>query len=258
MATPLSATALLAALRTEDVTVVEHGGWRTHNRNHRGSWGPAHGVMIHHTVTRGTEATVRMCQRGYTGLPGPLCHGVIAKDGTVHLIGHGRANHAGGGDRAVLRGVIAEAASLPAPRERVADGNAHFYGFECVNMGDGRDPWPAAQLEAIERASAAICRAHGWNQRSVIGHREWTAAKIDPRGFGMDEMRSRIAGRLAAGSGSGRGAATYTVRPGDTLSRIAARHPGVTWQRIAEANDIDPPYLIHPGDRLTIPAGGAG
>ena len=33
------------------MTVVEVGDWRTHNRNHKGPWGPVHGVMIHHTVT---------------------------------------------------------------------------------------------------------------------------------------------------------------------------------------------------------------
>ena len=29
------------------------------------------------------------------------------------------------------------------------DGKARFYGFECVNRGDGKDPWPAAQLDAM-------------------------------------------------------------------------------------------------------------
>ncbi|NEE57922.1 N-acetylmuramoyl-L-alanine amidase, partial [Streptomyces sp. SID8455] len=72
------------------------------------------------------------------------------------------------------------------------------YGFECVNLGNGRDPWPTAQLDAIERASAAICRAHGWSARSVIGHSEWSAAKIDPRGFTMPSMRTRVTTRLAA------------------------------------------------------------
>lgn len=37
-------------------------------------------------------------------------------------------------------------------------------------IGDGDDPWPTAQLDAIECVSAAICRAHGWNAASAIGH----------------------------------------------------------------------------------------
>ncbi|MCL7377466.1 N-acetylmuramoyl-L-alanine amidase [Streptomyces sp. 35G-GA-8] len=195
MAQPLSATAFIAALHAEGVRVVEVGNWRTHNRNSKGAWGPVHGVMIHHTVTSGTAATVRLCRDGHSTLPGPLCHGVIAKDGTVHLVGYGRANHAGLGDDDVLRAVINESA-LPTDNEADTDGNRYFYGFECENLGNGTDPWPAAQLEAIERVSAAICRAHNWGARSVIGHLEWQPGKIDPRGFTMASMRDRVADRL--------------------------------------------------------------
>lgn len=195
MSSPMSASAFLAALKKEGLTVVQVGDWRTHNRNHKGPWGSVNGVMIHHTVTKGTEATVRMCREGYTDLPGPLCHGVIAKDGTVHLVGYGRANHAGLGDDDVLRAVIAEK-GLPHANEANTDGNRHFYGFECENLGDGKDPWPEAQLDAIAKASAAICRHHRWNSRSVIGHKEWQPGKIDPRGFTMGSMRARIQDRL--------------------------------------------------------------
>ncbi|MFI9013197.1 peptidoglycan-binding protein [Streptomyces griseus] len=205
MATPLTADRLLAALHAEGVTVVEHPGWRTHDRNHKGAWGPVNGVMIHHTVSSGSAASVALCRDGHASLPGPLCQGVIDKAGTVHLISAGRANHAGGGDPDVLRRVVAEdyGDRPPAPRAHdgsagAVDGNARFYGFECVNLGDGRDPWPTVQLDAIERASAAICRAHGWSARSVIGHAEWSAAKVDPRGFTMPSMRARVGSRLAA------------------------------------------------------------
>ncbi|MFD4508253.1 peptidoglycan-binding protein [Streptomyces sp. NPDC058457] len=196
MASPLSADALLSALRAEGVTVVEHDGWRTHNRAGHGAWGPVNGVIIHHTVTSGTTTSVSMCFNGRSDLPGPLCHGVIAKDGTVHLVGNGRANHAGSGDGDVLAAVVAESATLPAPNQNDTDGNVHFYGFECVNLGDGKDPWPDVQLDAMVRASAALCRAHGWSARSVIGHKEWTNTKIDPKGFAMDGFRGRVAARL--------------------------------------------------------------
>ncbi|MFF3754250.1 peptidoglycan-binding protein [Streptomyces sp. NPDC002018] len=195
MATPLTADRLLKALRDEGLKVVEVGNWKTHNRNHKGAWGPVHGVMIHHTVTKGTDSSVRLCRDGHSALPGPLCHGVIDKDGAVHLVGYGRANHAGLGDDEVLRAVIGESA-LPPDREANTDGNRHFYGFECGNMGDGKDPWPAAQLEAIEKAAAAICRAHGWDAASVIGHLEWQPGKVDPRGFSMASMRGRVDVRL--------------------------------------------------------------
>lgn len=209
MAIPLSADRLLAALRAEGVRCVEYESWRTNNRNHRGPWGPVHGVMLHHTVTSGTAGSVELCYAGHSALPGPLCHGVIAKDGTCYLVGHGRANHAGTGDGDVLRAVIDEA-PLPPDNGTGTDGNRYFYGFECVNRGDGADPWPAAQVDAMVRASAALCRAHGWGQRggtSVIGHLEWQPGKIDPRpspggaDVAMPVIRARVAERLAHQAG---------------------------------------------------------
>jgi hypothetical protein len=212
MATPLTPDQFIAALRQYGVTVIEHPGWRTHNRNHAGAWGPVHGVMIHHTVSTGTKSSVELCYNGHSQLPGPLCHGVVAKDGTVHLVGNGRANHAGGGDPNVLQAVIDEryGDSPPDPHQHqgsagAVDGNPHFYGFECVNLGDGEDPWPAAQVAAITKLSAALCRAHGWSEKSVIGHSEWSDWKTDPRGPGLPSMgsiRFEVKSRIAHGPDS--------------------------------------------------------
>ncbi|MFD9906377.1 peptidoglycan-binding protein [Streptomyces sp. NPDC059063] len=192
MATPLTPTAFVRALRREGAPTQEHPDWRTHNRNHKGPWGPVHGVMLHHTA--GTNS-LSACRHGLPDLPGPLCVGLIAKDGTVHLLGYGRTNHAGPGSAAVLAAVRAEA-ELPArPGPDAVDGNARFYGFEIENLGNGRDPYPAAQLDAVERLAAALCRAHGWSAASVIAHKEWTRRKIDPS-FSMTAVRARIARRL--------------------------------------------------------------
>ncbi|MFF7576888.1 N-acetylmuramoyl-L-alanine amidase [Streptomyces sp. NPDC008061] len=223
MATPLSAERFLQALRDEGLEVIEVGNWRTHNRNSKGPWGPVNGVMIHHTVTSGTAATVRICRDGHSALPGPLCHGVIAKDGAVHLVGYGRANHAGLGDPDVLAAVVAERAA-PADNEATVDGNRHFYGFECENLGDGKDPWPAAQLLAIEKVAAAICRAHGWDRRSVIGHLEWQPGKVDPRGFTMASMRDRVEKRLGtkATPAPPKPAPPKPVKPSVSLSKLIA------------------------------------
>ncbi|GGL03420.1 peptidoglycan-binding protein [Streptomyces flaveus] len=195
MAQPLSADQFLAVLKKSGVRVLEHGNWRTHNRNHKGAWGPVHGVMIHHTGPYSTEAgMVELCRTGYTSLPGPLCHGVIDRSGTVHLVGYGRANHAGSGDDEVLKAVIAEK-PLPPDNEANTDGNPHFYGFECINTGGGQ-AWPAAQLDAMHKVSAALCRVHGWTARSVIAHKEWQPGKPDPSGIAMDGFRTAVAGLL--------------------------------------------------------------
>ncbi|MER6104965.1 peptidoglycan-binding protein [Streptomyces sp. NPDC001832] len=222
MAKPLSASKLVEILRAEGLTVHEVRNWRTHNRNSKGPWGPVNGVMIHHTVTSGTDTSVDICYDGYSGLPGPLCHGVIDKKGHVHMVGNGRANHAGLGDGDVLRAVVSEA-ELPPDNEADTDGNRHFYGFECINLGNGKDPWPEVQKEAIEKVSAAICRAHGWSERSVIGHKEWQPGKQDPRGFTMDGMRSRIAERLRSHKPPTKPRPEYEPFPGSAFFR-AGRH----------------------------------
>ena len=226
MATALTPDQFVAALRAEGLAVIEHRSWRTHNRNHKGAWGPLNGVILHHTVSSGEISSVNLCYDGYEGLPGPLCQNVIAKSGRVYMTANGRANHAGGGDPNVLQAVIDERYNdrPPVPQYGNAngvDGNAHFYGAECINLGDGKDPWPAAQIDAMVRYSAAICRAHGWSAKSVIAHREWSRDKSDPAGLGMPtmpEMRAKIAERLAhPPSWSPPTAGTPDMAPAQTL-----------------------------------------
>ncbi|MGD9485020.1 peptidoglycan-binding protein [Streptomyces sp. TRM70308] len=222
MATPLTADAFLAALRREGVAVVERGDWRNHNRDHIADFGPVNGVMVHHTATTGTEESVRLCRDGWPELPGPLCQGVVDKLGGVHLIGHGRANHAGLGDPDVLAAVIREDAVLPPPQRDATDGNTRFYGFEAINLGDGQDPWPPEQFEALARTTAAVCRAHGWNERSALAHKEWTRRKIDPRGFTMAALRQRVGELLAAAPPA------HTPFPGADWFRAEPHSPIVT------------------------------
>jgi hypothetical protein len=143
---------------------------------------------------------------------------MVDKAGAVHLVGYGRANHAGLGDPDVLNAVTAERA-LPHDDQATVDGNRAFYGFEAENLGTGSDPWPAVQLDAIERVSAAICRAHGWGALSVIGHLEWQPGKIDPKGFTMASMRERVAARLGHGKP---GPLPKPVHPKVSLSRLVA------------------------------------
>lgn len=48
----------------------------------------------------------------------------------------------------------------------------------------------------------------------------------------------------------------YEVKAGDSLSKIAKNYPGLTWQKIFEANkdQIKNPDMIHPGQKLKIPS----
>lgn len=196
MATPLSPDRLLAALRAEDLTVREHKAWRTHERDDETgkTFGPVHGVVIHHTAGRDSLA---LCYNGTSSLPGPLCHTHLAKDGIASMLSSGRANHAGTFAQNAHDAVLAESPTHPRPdAAEPIDANDCYYGIEIENLGDGKDPYPAVQYDAAVRWAAAICRAHGWTEHSVIGHKEGTRRKIDPS-FDMNAFRWAVRDRLA-------------------------------------------------------------
>jgi len=52
------------------------------------------------------------------------------------------------------------------------------------------------------------------------------------------------------------GGESYTVKSGDSLSKIASHYSGVSWKEIWEANkdQINDPDVIHPGQVLKIPS----
>ena len=201
----MTAAQLLAALKAEGLTVKEHAGWKTHQRDSATGkpFGPVHGVVMHHT---GGLKDLELIYNGRSDLPGPLAHAFIDKAGVVTMTSAGRANHAGGGDRDVYNAVVTEsyATKPPAPKQHdgspgAMDGNDPFYGFECENLGDGKDPWPAVQYRAMVKAAAAICRHYQWSAKSVIGHLEWSDWKSDPRGFPMPGFRADVFNCLAVG-----------------------------------------------------------
>lgn len=244
MATPLTADQLLAALKTEGCTVSEVRSWRTHNRNSRGAWGPVNGIIVHHTATGPGVNVVDLIYNGDADLPGPLATGCITKDGVVHLVANGRANHAGGGDPNVLAAVLDESYGdrPPAPHQHqgsvgAVDGNRHFYGWECENRGDGADPWPRVQYVAIVKSTAAVIRAHrakgdewGLEGKSAIGHLEWSDWKPDPRGFDMKDFRQDLADCLA-------------LPPGQWASTQGGDDPMPLYVNLG----IDEPFELAPG-----------
>lgn len=214
MATPMTASQVVAQLKKWGVHFVEIPGWATHNRNHVGAWGPVHGFVLHHTGATVSAANARTyaattLYNGWPDLPGPLCQFSIGLDGTLYLVGWGRANHAGGGDPAVLQRVIAEdyTGQLHPTRGNSSgvDGNSRFYGVEV--QYDGSHPMSDAQYRTVRRLAAAICDWHGWTEKSVIGHGEWSSDKWDPghapgRIIPMPDVRADIKATLAAGPNS--------------------------------------------------------
>jgi hypothetical protein len=199
----MTADEFLKALKGEGLTVKEHSGWRTHNRAGHGAWGPMNGVVIHHTAGRDSLGLV---WAGTPALPGPLCHTHLSKTGVATLVANGRANHAGTFAQNAHDAVVAESSAHPRPSaNEPVDGNAHYYGIEIENLGNGTDFYPEVQYHAAVLWAAAICRFHKWSANSVIGHKEGTTRKIDPKGpigsakgelWDMDQFRKDVAAQL--------------------------------------------------------------
>jgi hypothetical protein len=172
---------LLQTLTAAGVTVAPVDGWQ---RRGRPGFAPD-GVMLHHTAgaKTGDAPSLSLCIDGRPGLSGPLCHILVGRDGTAHLIAANIANHAGQGSAEVLALVQAGSPVQGDARDhRYKDavfGNTPFYGIEVENAGVGGDPYPDAQIDALVKICAALCSAHGWTVDRIIHHRQWTTRKID-------------------------------------------------------------------------------
>lgn len=180
MATPMTATQIMGQLKKWGIPFKEYRDWETHNRGNRGDgWGPVHGLMVHHTGSDSKDQR-ELLYAGRTDLPGPLCQFGLSQDGVIHLVGWGRANHAGAGDDDVLKAVVAENYGdyPPADNEANTDGNARFYGVEIWYSGS--HGMTTAQYTTLLKLAACILDFHGWSQKSVIAHGEWTPGKWDP------------------------------------------------------------------------------
>ncbi|WP_324290497.1 peptidoglycan-binding protein [Streptomyces sp. H27-H5] len=221
----MTADQFVKALVAEGLTVKEYKDWRNHNRNHKGAWGPVHGVVIHHTA--GTNS-LDLCYDGYDELPGPLCHTYLHKDGTAYMLANGRANHAGTFAQNAVTAAANESSTHPRPAaSEPVDGNVQFYGIEIENLGDGDDPFPDVQYRAAVQWAAAICRFHGWTADSVIGHKEGTRRKVDPA-FDMDEFRRNVAAQL--------GQKPQPAKPTPPSKPTPPAFPGAGWFRPGAKN----------------------
>ncbi|MGC9439249.1 peptidoglycan-binding protein [Streptomyces sp. WG5] len=264
MATPMTPSQIKSQLKKWGVPFKEYRDWSNHNRNHKGAWGPVNGFMVHHTGSDAKDQRA-LLYNGYSSLPGPLCHFGLAQDGTVHLIGWGRANHAGMGDDDVLDAVIDERPA-PVDNESNTDFNARFYGVEIWYSGS--HAMTDAQYKTLLNLASAVLDFHGWNEYSVIGHGEsGSPGKWDPgykpgHMMDMDDVREDIEATLAGKpkptnpqkpSAPKPTGSTYTVLAGDSLSRIGKKL-GIDWGDLAKANSLKAPYVIHPGDKLKVPA----
>lgn len=168
------ATWLADVLRADGLHVIELEGWQGRGRDDI----DPQAVICHHTATGpgwSDESVVRLLRDGRPDLKGPLSQLGLRRDGTFDLIAAGRANHNGYGKY----------------------GNDSI-GIEAYNDGQG-ERWPAEQIDAFERGSAAILRHLGLPVSRCIGHKESDPTrKIDPHGVDMGAFRETVARHVTA------------------------------------------------------------
>jgi hypothetical protein len=175
-------------LRDAGLPVREVAGWRTRgrpaSRNPRDPAYPAAtrfaGIGLHHTAGHGDLDVVL---HGRPGIPGPLANLYVSRDGRVHVLAAGRANHFGPGAREVYERTLRDRAPLgDAARLGLRDsavGNGVYLGIEVENYGTAADHYPRVQIDHLERACAAICEQQRWTANRCVQHREWTRRKLD-------------------------------------------------------------------------------
>ncbi|WP_371672476.1 LysM peptidoglycan-binding domain-containing protein [Streptomyces sp. NBC_00289] len=118
-----------------------------------------------------------------------------------------------------------------------------------VQRAQGWGAWPTCSARAGAQGSAPGAPSVSSGSATTKSAPSAPAPKAAPE-TAPAQAPTRAAGHPNRGASRG----DYTVRPGDTLSAIAARH-GTTWQRLHAANRAvlgADPDLIVPGQRIEL------
>ena len=139
------------------------------------------GLINHHTAGPAWYPVDRLLTK---------CNLYIDPGGLVHLISAGYQADSGMGDKKVLARVLAKEPVRPPSDIQTSDrinGNPYFVDIEVGHPGDG-SPIPPIQRQSLIRCNAAIVDYLKLDVPSqLLGHKEWTRRKIDPRWSLNDE-----------------------------------------------------------------------
>lgn len=104
-----------------------------------------------------------------------------------------------------------------------------------------KPPTQTIDLQALATATIRGDYGNGQQRRDALG-------------ANYDKVMAIVNQRLRGNGGTGNGTGYWVVQRGEYLSLIGAR-TGVPWTTIAALNGIRSPYVIHPGQKLSL--GGA-
>lgn len=171
-------TQLANVARRTGCPVTEVPGWK--GRGH-GPQPEVEGIVCHHTAgpaAGGDYPSLAVVRDGRPGLDGPLSQFGLGRSGRIYVIAAGRCWHN---------------APSTSPHHR----NDTSLGIEAEN--DGKQPWPAVQLDAYKKLVAELCREYGLPASRVKGHKEVNTQKPDPHGIDMGDFRTAVAVLIRGG-----------------------------------------------------------
>lgn len=196
-------TQLAEVARRTGYPVTEVPGWKT--RGH-GPQPEVQGVVAHHTAgatAGGDYPSLAVVRDGRTGLPGPLSHFGIGRSGRIYVVASGRCWH-------------------NAPSTSSYHTNSASIGIEAEN--DGRQAWPAVQLDSYKKLCAELCKEFGLPASRVKGHKEVNTAKPDPHHIEMNAFRADVARLIKdpAAAGADGGDPLIGLKKGDEGQAVYA------------------------------------
>jgi N-acetyl-anhydromuramyl-L-alanine amidase AmpD len=147
------------------------------------------------------------------------------------------------------------------------DVSAFSLGIEICNVGDHVEPYPAAEMDAVVRLTAALAAKYGIPVSAITRHRDIAmppGRKCDTSdtfdtAYAKQAVADLLAGRQpavyrpkAAPAGYDPTKRYYKVQPGDNLTTIADKHfdsPAM----VARIRTLNPGVTITPGAILRLP-----
>jgi hypothetical protein len=223
-------------LREWGLPVHEHPGWATRGYSNLHPLC----VVIHHTASKPPAVlpSLDVCINGRPDVPGPLCNILIGRDCKVHVLAAGVSNNAGTGG---YDGIT---------------GNRHTLGVEVENNGT-TEPWTDELYATTVLVAAALADGARVPIKSVIGHKEWTPRKIDPR-FDMRAFRAAVS--VAVPPWAELPVQAPEVSPMDYVAQLATPEGDGSWILLADGavhTGGNAAYFgganmhMQPGDRAT-------
>ena len=188
---------VLEVLQAAGLDVEAEPGWETrrgskYSFDHRP--GGTLGMIVHHTAAGGSADMPcrNICVNGRSDLKGPLVQFLMGRSGKLLLISQNRCNHAGKGSSEVRKDLEAgrditaefdagQGAYNARTLNRANDwsgANGKYWGIEVENNGIGEE-YSQAQMKALVKLCAAMCKWQGWDHNRIIHHREHTSRKYD-------------------------------------------------------------------------------